>query len=67
MAAAQLSKDSDKNREKDRKKGMDSVITPDKDQHDTICAMYMFETYTHKHRKHSRRGIRFFHTAAEIT
>lgn len=51
VAAGQLTKDSDKNREKDGKKGMYNVITPDKDQHDTMCAMYMFETYTHKHLK----------------
>lgn len=51
VAAGQLTKDSDKNRETDGKKGMYSVITPDKDQHDTVCAMCMFETYTHKYIK----------------
>lgn len=51
MATGQLAMDSDKNTEKDGKKGRDSVITPDKDQNDTTYAIYMFETYTHKHIK----------------
>lgn len=28
---------------------MNSVITPDKAQHNTACAVYVSETYTHKH------------------
>lgn len=66
MAIGQLTTDSDKNTEKDGKKGTDSVIPPDKDQHDATHAIYIFETYTHK-RENSGCGIGFFHRAATIT
>lgn len=57
VATGQLTVDSDKNTEKDGEKGTDSVITPDKDQHDTTCAIYIFETYTHKHVKENIQDV----------
>lgn len=41
--AGQLTKDSDKNTGKNEKKGINSVITPDKAQHNTACAVYISE------------------------
>jgi len=57
VATGQLTMDGDIDTGKDVKQGTNSVIAPDKDQLDTMCAINIFETYTRKHIKANTQDV----------